>query len=138
MGGAVKNIMAILASMVKGLELPQNTQATLILKGNEELIRIGTKLGVNKETYLGPAYFGDLILSLSQTSRNFHLGFAIGQGTNLKNFLDQNPSLSIEGLNTIKELYQYTKNKDYPLINTLYSVLYQDHPPYNLLSAIWR
>ena len=128
--GAIKNVMAILAGMAKGLNLAQNSQTALILKGHFELMRVGKKLGVKTETYLGPAYFGDLILSLSQSSRNSHLGFTIGQGTKLSDYLEQKPQLSIEGLNTIKELYKYTKNKTkkYPLINTLYEVLYEDKP----------
>ena len=127
-GGAVKNVMALLAGMLKGLNLAQNSQTAFILKGHKELMKIGHKLKIKTKTYLGPAYFGDLILSLSQTSRNSHLGFKIGQGAKLKDFLDENPSLSIEGLNTIKELYKYTKNKEYPLINSLYSILYEDQP----------
>ena len=125
--GAVKNIMAILAGMAKGLKLSQNSQTALMLQGTQELIRLGKVLGVKKTTYLGPAYLGDLILSLSQDSRNSRLGFSIGQGFWLKLFLSANPRLNIEGASAIQEIYKYTKGqKEYRLINALYKVLYKD------------
>ena len=135
-GGSIKNIMAILAGLLKALNLSQNSQTAFILKGTQELIQIGKSLGTKRKTYLGPSYFGDLILSLSQSSRNSQLGFAIGQGIGLKEFRRQNPQMSIEGLNTIKELYQYTKNKkEYPLINSLYSIIYEEQEPLSILNS---
>ncbi|MDE0091924.1 MAG: hypothetical protein OXN83_01400, partial [Oligoflexia bacterium] len=133
--GAVKNVIAILGGVTKGLNLPQNSQTALILRGTEEIMKIGESLGVKKETYLGPAYFGDVILSLSQSSRNSRLGLAMGKGDG-EIFLALQPRSSLEGANTIKELYKHTRGKkDYQLINRLYNILYKGKSPKLILKA---
>ena len=83
-------------------------------------------MGIKKKRYINPSYLGDLILSLNSDSRNLQLGLALGRGISLNEFEQKNPQMNIEGINTIKELYKYTKNSEqYPLINFLYSVLYE-------------
>ena len=135
-GGAVKNITALLAGIAKGLNLAQNTRTALVLKATNELIGIGEDLKIRRTTYLGPAYLGDLILSLSPDSRNFNLGLSIGQKLSSENLL-YNPNVSIEGINTIKEIYKYVKNKKgYDLIKTLYKILYENKDPYSILNTI--
>ena len=135
-GGAVKNITALLAGIAKGLDLSQNTRTALIVQATNELIGIGQDLKASHNTYLGPAYLGDLILSLSPDSRNFNLGLSIGQNLSAENLLHQ-PDINIEGINTIKEIYKYVENrKNYDLIKTLYQILYENKTPRSILNTI--
>ena len=45
LGGALKNVMAIAAGVVDGLELGLNARAALITRGLAEVIRLGVALG---------------------------------------------------------------------------------------------
>ena len=132
--GAIKNVMAIAGGIGKGLNLSHNSQAALITKGTQELLQIGKELGTSETTFLGPAYLGDLILSLEQESRNSRFGFALGKGQSLNTFLKQNPNVNIEGLNTINSLNSYLKGREgFPFINSLYKIIYENKDPKSLV-----
>jgi len=62
-GGAVKNVLAIAAGMSDGLGFGANTRIALITRGLVELMRLGVALGANRETFMGLACMGDLILT---------------------------------------------------------------------------
>jgi glycerol-3-phosphate dehydrogenase (NAD(P)+) len=80
-GGAVKNVMAIAAGVADGLHLGANTRATLITRGLAEIMRLGLALGGHRETLMGLAGLGDLVLTCTDDqSRNRRLGLALGQG----------------------------------------------------------
>ena len=80
-GGAVKNVLAVAAGVVDGLGLGQNARAALISRGYAEMVRFGLALGAEAETLTGLSGLGDLVLTCnSQSSRNFVLGQALGQG----------------------------------------------------------
>jgi len=80
-GGAVKNIIAIAAGIVDGLKLGANTRAALITRGLAEMVRFGTTLGGQRETFMGLAGLGDLVLTCTDNqSRNRRFGHALAQG----------------------------------------------------------
>jgi glycerol-3-phosphate dehydrogenase (NAD(P)+) len=80
-GGAVKNVLAIAAGIVAGRGLGENARAALITRGLAELARLGAALGARRETLMGLAGLGDLVLTAaSLTSRNMAFGHAIGRG----------------------------------------------------------
>ena len=136
--GAIKNVMAIVGGLAKGLNLSHNSKASLILRGTKELIKIGQELGASQESFLGPAYLGDLILSLEKESRNTRFGLALGRGQSLSVFFKQNPNINIEGLNTIKSLKNYLKDREgFEFIRTLYKIVYEGQEPQSLLSVAW-
>jgi len=82
LGGAVKNIIAIAAGIADGLGFGANTQAALITRGLTEIMRLGDVLGGKRETFMGLAGLGDLILTCTDNqSRNRRFGYAIAQGT---------------------------------------------------------
>jgi glycerol-3-phosphate dehydrogenase (NAD(P)+) len=62
-GGAVKNVLAIAAGMTDGLGFGANTRVALITRGLVELMRLGTALGAKRETFMGLACMGDLVLT---------------------------------------------------------------------------
>ncbi len=80
-GGAVKNVLAIAAGMVTGLELGDNARAALITRGLAEMTRLGTALGARAETFTGLSGLGDLVLPAgSLPSRNTRLGHRLARG----------------------------------------------------------
>ncbi|HXV74159.1 MAG TPA: NAD(P)H-dependent glycerol-3-phosphate dehydrogenase, partial [Sphingomonadales bacterium] len=53
LGGAMKNVIAIAAGVSDGLGLGESTRAALITRGLAELVRVGEKLGGQRETFFG-------------------------------------------------------------------------------------
>jgi glycerol-3-phosphate dehydrogenase (NAD(P)+) len=88
LGGAAKNVIAIAAGAVIGAGLGENARAALITRGLSELARLTTALGGNPDTVMGLSGLGDLLLTCTgASSRNFSLGFALGQGRTLTEIL---------------------------------------------------
>lgn len=103
-GGAVKNVLAIAAGMVAGMELGENARAGLITRGLAEATRFALALGGKAETLMGLSGLGDLVLTCSSTtSRNFTLGTRLGRGETLKQILAGSHSV-VEGVFTAAAL----------------------------------
>jgi len=99
-GGAVKNALAIACGIVSGRKLGENARAALITRGLAEIVRLGVSLGARMETLMGLSGLGDLVLTCSSTqSRNMSLGFALGQGKELKAILAERICVT-EGIST--------------------------------------
>jgi len=80
-GGAIKNVMAIGAGISDGLGLGANTRIALITRGLVEMTRLGVALGARKETFMGLAGLGDLVLTCTDNqSRNRRFGLALAAG----------------------------------------------------------
>ena len=84
LGGAIKNVIAIACGIVAGRALGENARAALMTRGLAETARLGRAMGAKPETFAGLAGLGDLSLTATSTSsRNFRLGFALGQGASV-------------------------------------------------------
>ena len=68
-GGAVKNVLAIATGGSDGLGYGSNSRVFLITRGLAELVRLGVALGAKRETLMGLAGLGDLVLTCTATSR---------------------------------------------------------------------
>ena len=80
-GGAVKNVLAIAAGIADGLGFGANTRAALVTRGLAELMRLGEALGGRRETFMGLAGLGDLVLTCTDDkSRNRRFGLALARG----------------------------------------------------------
>jgi len=87
-GGAVKNVIAIAAGVVDGLEFGASARASLITRGLVEMARFGAALGADPTTFMGLAGVGDLVLTASDDqSRNRRFGLAIGRGASVADAL---------------------------------------------------
>lgn len=81
LGGAVKNVLAIAAGIADGLGFGANARAALITRGLAEMVRLGVAAGGQRETFMGLAGIGDLVLTCTDDqSRNRRFGLAIGRG----------------------------------------------------------
>ncbi len=80
-GGAVKNVLAIGTGMSDGLGFGANTRIALITRGLVEMTRLGMALGAQRETFMGLAGLGDLVLTCTDNqSRNRRFGLAFAAG----------------------------------------------------------
>lgn len=130
-GGAVKNVLAIAAGIADGLGFGANTRAALVTRGLTEITRFGVALGGRRETFMGLAGLGDLVLTCTDDqSRNRRFGVALGKGRTLEDAArDVGPV--IEGLQTARELIAIARrrNIEMPIANEVYEVLHAGKDP---------
>lgn len=127
LGGALKNIYAIISGLAAAMGLGENTKSMLITRSLAEMSRFAVQLGANPMTFLGLSGVGDLIVTcMSPLSRNYRVGFAIGKGKNLEQAVDELGEVA-EGINTLKIVYDKAEEMGVymPLVSGLYQVLYE-------------
>ena len=130
LGGALKNIIAVASGVVAGMGYGDNAKAALMTRGLAEISRLGEKLGADPMTFLGLGGIGDLIVTCTSThSRNYTLGFKLGQGQTMDEALNE-MNMVVEGIYTTNSVYHLAKqqNVDMPITNALYKVLFEDNP----------
>jgi glycerol-3-phosphate dehydrogenase (NAD(P)+) len=130
-GGAVKNVLAIAAGIADGLGFGANTRAALITRGLAEMMRLGESVGGSRETFMGLAGLGDLVLTCTDNqSRNRRLGLALGGGENMEEALAAIDQV-VEGVQTAREVFELAQREavDMPIIEQVYQVLYEGRPP---------
>jgi glycerol-3-phosphate dehydrogenase (NAD(P)+) len=138
LGGSVKNVLAIAAGISDGLGYGANARAALITRGLAEIMRLGAKLGGQRETFMGLAGVGDLVLTCTDDlSRNRRLGLALGRGKTLAAAIEE-IGQAIEGLETAKELDALATEHqvDMPITAQVKAVLYDDAPPASAVQAL--
>ena len=100
-GGSVKNVMAIAAGMASGLGYGANTIAALITRGLAEITRLVMACGGRRETMLGLAGLGDLVLTCTGgLSRNRTVGVELGRGKKLGDIIAAMHGMVAEGVLT--------------------------------------
>lgn len=127
LGGALKNIYAIISGLAAALGLGENTKSMLITRSLAEMSRFAVQLGANPMTFLGLSGVGDLIVTcMSPLSRNYRVGFAIGEGKNLEQAVDELGEVA-EGINTLKIIRDKSIEMEVymPLVTGLYKVLFE-------------
>ena len=130
-GGAVKNVLAIASGIADGLGFGANTRAALITRGLQEIIRLGTKLGGQTDTFMGLAGLGDLILTCTDDqSRNRRLGLSLGRGGNREQAISA-IGQEIEGISAARETFLLANRYhiEMPITEQTYKVLYENLDP---------
>ncbi len=103
-GGAVKNVLAIATGVCDGLGLGLNARAALMTRGLAEIARLGQALGAKRETFMGLAGLGDLLLTCTgDLSRNRRVGLALAGGRSLTHVLEELGHVA-EGVYTAREV----------------------------------
>jgi len=88
LGGALKNVIALAAGVVCGLELGHNSAAALITRGIAEITRLAVACGGRRQTLAGLSGVGDLVLTCTGgLSRNRAVGIELGKGRQLPDIL---------------------------------------------------
>lgn len=81
LGGALKNVIAIAAGVVDGLDLGTNAKAALMTRGLAEMTRLAVAMGAQPTTLSGLAGMGDLVVTCySSLSRNYRMGYRMARG----------------------------------------------------------
>jgi glycerol-3-phosphate dehydrogenase (NAD(P)+) len=121
--GAAKNVIAIAAGAVMGAGLGENARAALVTRGLVELGRLAAALGGQSATMAGLSGLGDLLLTCtSSSSRNYDLGFRIGQGQTLADILASRTSVT-EGVATAPALVARGAGVDLPICRAVAALL---------------
>ena len=129
-GGAVKNVIAIACGVVEGRGLGDSARAALIARGLSEMMRLGLACGGRVETLVGLSGLGDLTLTCTaHQSRNYALGFAVGQGESLDAYLASRHSIA-EGVPSAKAIITlaHKRGVDMPICQAVFDLLHQAAP----------
>ncbi|MBL8494220.1 MAG: NAD(P)-dependent glycerol-3-phosphate dehydrogenase [Rhodocyclaceae bacterium] len=137
-GGAVKNVMAIAAGVSDGMGFGLNARAALITRGLAEIARLGEALGARRDTFMGLAGMGDLILTCTgDLSRNRRVGLALAQGKALDDILRELGHIA-EGVNTAREVDQLARKigVDMPITRAVVSLLFEGRSAKQAVEAL--
>ncbi|XP_004146469.1 glycerol-3-phosphate dehydrogenase [NAD(+)] 2, chloroplastic isoform X1 [Cucumis sativus] len=98
--GALKNVLAIAAGIVEGMNLGNNSMAALVAQGCSEIRWLATKMGAKPTTITGLSGTGDIMLTcFVNLSRNRTVGVRLGSGENLDDILSSMNQVA-EGVST--------------------------------------
>jgi glycerol-3-phosphate dehydrogenase (NAD(P)+) len=130
LGGALKNVYAMLSGVGAALELGENTVGMLLTRSLAEMSRFAVHMGANPMTFLGLSGVGDLFVTCSSPlSRNYQVGLAVGRGQPLDEILAAMDQVA-EGINTLGLLKVEADRRgvEMPLVKGLYAILYEHRP----------
>jgi glycerol-3-phosphate dehydrogenase (NAD(P)+) len=138
LGGALKNVYAIMAGLGAALEVGENTIGMLLTRSLAEMSRFAVSMGADPLTFLGLAGVGDLIVTCSSPlSRNYRVGFALGKGGALDDILNELGQVA-EGINTLRSLKAEADHRGIymPLVTGLYAILYERQSPADVIGGL--
>lgn len=130
LGGALKNVYAIIAGVGAALDFGENTVGMLLTRSLAEMSRFAVHMGANPMTFLGLSGVGDLFVTCSSPlSRNYRVGLALGKGEPLDDILASMDQVA-EGINTLGLLKKEADRREVhmPLVRGLYAILYEHRP----------
>lgn len=128
LGGALKNVMALAAGVIDGLELGLNARAALITRGLAETIRLGVAMGADPRTFYGLSGVGDLVLTCTGTlSRNHSVGVRLAKGERLETIINGMQAVA-EGVRTARAAFTLALRHqvEMPIIREINAVLYEN------------
>lgn len=115
LAGALKNVIALAAGCVDGLELGHSAKASLITRGLAEIRTLINLQGGDAQTAFSAAGIGDLVATCaSNLSRNYRVGYFMAKGESLENVIKKLGEVA-EGVNTTYAVYKISQEKKVPL-----------------------
>jgi len=138
LGGALKNVVAVLMGIALGVKWGDDTKALLFTCAWQEMVALAEALGAQNKTLQDLAGIGDLFLTVSgKSSKNLAVGTLFGEGKKLAAIL-KTTGYTPEGLNTIESVKQLIKkyNLKLPLFNMLYAVIFEGIDPRELVHVV--
>ncbi len=139
-GGAIKNVLAIGAGLSDGLGFGANSRVALITRGLVEMTRLGVALGANRETFMGLAGMGDLVLTCTDDlSRNRRMGLALASGMTVQQAQVEIQQvvegvMAAEAVNEVAE----TLGIEMPICHEIYRILHEGASPREAVGALMR
>ena len=129
-GGAVKNVLAIGAGLSDGLGYGANARIALINRGLVEMMRLGVALGARRETFMGLAGLGDLVLTCTDDqSRNRRFGLMLARGDGVEAALAAIGQV-VEGYKAARAVRGVAARLQVsmPIAECIHGVLYEGEP----------
>jgi glycerol-3-phosphate dehydrogenase (NAD(P)+) len=139
-GGATKNVLAIGAGISDGLGFGANTRVALITRGLAEMMRLGIALGADKDTFMGLAGLGDLVLTCTDDqSRNRRMGLALAAGKP-RDEAQAAIGQVVEGVLAARAVCDVARRLEVemPITEQIYDVLYEGKPPRDAVYALMK
>ena len=138
LAGATKNVIALAAGILDGLQAGNNAKSALLSRGLAEITRLGVAMGAKPETFFGLTGVGDLATTcFSPTGRNRTCGEQLGKGRKLDEVLKAIPGV-VEGVPTTKAVVALAQRHgvDMPISQTLHKVLFEGLDPLEGISQL--
>ncbi|HMV39391.1 MAG TPA: NAD(P)H-dependent glycerol-3-phosphate dehydrogenase, partial [Plasticicumulans sp.] len=138
LGGAVKNVLAIACGVADGLGYGANARAALITRGLAEMVRLGLACGGRRETFMGLAGVGDLVLTCTDDqSRNRRFGLALGRGAGVGEALAGIGQV-VEGAAAVAEVLKLARSHgvEMPISEQVEAVVHGGRPPAAAVEAL--
>ena len=137
-GGAVKNVIAIATGIADGVGFGANTRVALITRGLAEMMRLGVKLGAQRDTFMGLAGLGDLVLTCTDDqSRNRRFGVALGRGVDAAE-AQRSIGQVVEGVSAARAVRDVAASHqvEMPICGEAYRVMYEHKPILEAVRAL--
>ena len=138
LAGALKNVIALAAGILDGLQAGNNAKSALLSRGLAEITRLGTAMGAQAETFFGLTGVGDLATTcFSPTGRNRTCGEMLGRGKKLEAVLKQIPGI-VEGVPTTAAVVELARQYrvEMPITQAVYAVLFEDLDPIEAITML--
>jgi len=130
LAGAMKNVIALAAGIIDGINAGDNAKAALLARGSVEITRLGTAMGARPQTFSGLAGLGDLVTTcISPHGRNRRLGELIGKGMTLQEARQTMYSVA-EGVATAKSVLCLAERyaTEMPITEAVCQVIFEGKP----------
>lgn len=133
-GGALKNVFALMAGIMKGAGEGDSYLGEYIPRALVEIDTIKRYFGARRDTSRAVSSLGDLIITCSEASRNFRFGRAFVEcfekagscGVAVEKTFAAVGSTTVEGYHTLKAIHRFVSEKNMfaPIIRELFDILY--------------
>lgn len=138
LAGAMKNVIAIAAGVLDGMQAGSNAKSALLARGLAEITRLGTAMGADSETFFGIAGVGDLATTcFSPHGRNRSCGEALGKGETLEAYLARSDSV-VEGVATTRSVMELAAKYrvEMPIASAVERVLFAGLDPLEAIADL--
>ncbi|MGQ0628073.1 MAG: NAD(P)H-dependent glycerol-3-phosphate dehydrogenase [Phycisphaerales bacterium] len=138
LAGATKNVIAIAAGILDGLQAGVNAKSALLGRGLVEITRFATAMGASTETFYDVAGVGDLATTcFSPEGRNRSLGEQLGKGRPLEDILRRSRFV-IEGVATTRSVMDLSRKYkvEMPITSAVYAVLFEGLDPIKAIEML--
>ncbi|MBX3402912.1 MAG: NAD(P)-dependent glycerol-3-phosphate dehydrogenase [Phycisphaeraceae bacterium] len=138
LAGATKNVIAIAAGILDGLQAGYNAKSALLARGLAEITRLGVAMGASTDTFFGLAGVGDLATTcFSPEGRNRSCGEALGRGVKLDEYLRAQKSV-VEGVATTKSVMDLARKYrvEMPITEQVHAVLFENVDPIDAIARL--
>ena len=138
LAGATKNVIAIAAGVLDGMQAGSNAKSALLARGLAEITRLGVAMGADSDTFFGIAGVGDLATTcFSPFGRNRSCGEALGKGEALDAYLARTASV-VEGVATTRSVMELAERYrvEMPIASAVHRVLFEGLDPLDAIAGL--